>query len=151
MSGGRAGFLDESTGDLVKHLRSAAGISALVGSQADARIFAEAARLGAAVPHIVYTQSDGHATKVLSGLDGCEDISLHLYAYSDLQPQSRSLARAILYRMAGSDNSRWGDTTHVHVCNGGIVDTGHYPAKDHSARKLYWTRLVMRLVISDWP
>lgn len=150
MSGGMAGFLDESTGDLVKHIRAATGVSAQVGVGVNARIFAEQARLGAARPHIVYTQVDGHSPKDLSGLDGCAELTLHLYAYSDTQPNSRLLANAILYRMAGSDHSRWADSTYVHVCNGGIVDTGVQAAKDQSDKKLYWTRLVMRLVISDW-
>lgn len=149
MSGGRAGFIDESTGDLVKHLRASAPISDLVGVDIDARIFAESAPLGAEPPHIVYTQASGHSSKDLSGLEQCDDITLHIYAWAASQSVSRLLARAILLRTTGADNTRWGDTTHVHVCNGGIVDTGYESAHDHSDRKLYWSRLVLRLVISD--
>jgi hypothetical protein len=151
-------FLDELTGDLVRHLRTAPqvtvdsviipSIASLVGGDQNARIFPEQARLGAGMPQIVYTQAAGHASKTLAGPDGCEELTLHVYAYADLQPRSRLLARAILERCVEADNAVWGLTTAVHVCNGGIVDSGVQAAADQSDRKSYWTRLVLKLVIS---
>lgn len=155
---GKIGFLDELTGDLVIHLRSAPlridssvtipPIAAFVGEDTSARIFPEQARQGVAVPQIVYTQVGGGATKTLSGVDGCEDLTLHIYAYATDPNQSRLLARAIQERCLRSDNSIWGEGTHVHVCNGGIIDTGVDRAIDDGDVKKFWTRLVLRMVIS---
>lgn len=155
---GKIGFLDELTGDLVIHLRTAPqvtsggvtipSIASMVGVEQNARIFPEQARQGVALPQIIYTQSGGSSSKILSGLDGCEDITLHIYAYADSPNQSRLLARAIHERCLRGDNSSWGDGTRVHVCNGGILDTGIEPAKDDSDIKKFWTRLLLKMVIS---
>lgn len=153
-------FLDELTGDFVVHLRTApsflAGletipaIASMIGSGENARIFAEQSRLGAAMPQIVYTMVSGHSSKDLAGVDGCQDLTLHVYAYSDAQVESLRLARAIHKRtIAHASNSIWGTGTGVHVCNGGIVDSGRDPAGDQSDRKHYWQRLVLRMVISE--
>lgn len=145
----RATFLDELSGDLVRHLRSPVAISGLVGAAQDARIFPESARFGSAMPQIVYTQADGHTPKILTGPDGCEELTLHIYCYSSSQPQSRALARSVHDACIGANNSIWGQDTIVHLCNGGIVDTGRDAATDHSDQKYFWTRLVLRLIISD--
>jgi hypothetical protein len=155
---GKIGFLDELTGDFVIHLRSAPpyvvdtvvipSIASLVGASSDARIFPEQARHGVPMPQIIYTQSGGSSSKILTGLDGCEDITLHVYAYGDSPNASRLLARAVHERCLRSDNSIWGDGTRVHVCNGGIIDTGTDAARDGSDQKKFWTRLLLRMVIS---
>jgi hypothetical protein len=158
MAGGKVDFLTELSGDLVIHLRTAPAytiggftipaMSVMIGSGTDARIFAEQAKLGSQMPQIVFTQSSGHTPKILSGPDGCQDIGLHIYAYAAAQPTSRHLAWSILQRCIGSVNAQWGDGTIVHVCNGGLVDTGTHSAGDQSNLKAYWTRLVFNLVIS---
>lgn len=159
----RTTFLDELVGDFVRHLRTSPqvtidgvvvpSIASMVGTDENARIFPEAARFGAAMPQIVYTQAAGHTPKILSGPDGCEELTLHVYAYAVEQPKSRLLARAILQRCVAADNTIWGagsgsTGTAVHVCNGGIVDTGVNEARDQSDKKSFWTRLILRLVLS---
>lgn len=160
---GKTTFLDELSGDLVRHLRTSPqvtvdgtivpSVASMVGEDQNARIFPEVARFGAAMPQIVYTQAGGHSPKTLEGPDGCEEITLHIYAYAIEQPRSRLLARAILQRCVDGDNSMWGAAvgnagTAVHVCNGGIIDTGVHEARDQSDKKSFWTRLVLKLVIS---
>jgi hypothetical protein len=155
---GKVGFLDELTGDFVIHLRTAPSvtvdgvtvptIASLVGTNQDARIFPEQARQGVPLPQIIYTQAGGASSKTLAGLDGCEDLTLHVYAYADSPNGSRMLARAIHERCLRNDNSVWGEGTIVHVCNGSIIDTGVEPARDQSDQKKFWTRLLLKLVIS---
>lgn len=148
MAGGKAGFLDELTGDFVLHLRGDSAVNALVGTGTDARIFPEAARQYAAAPYIVYTLAGGNSEKLLSGLEGCENQTLHVYCYGDTPNASRALARAVHDKMLNTIEEAVGGGTIVHVCNGGITDTGVEAAKDSSDRKRFWTRLVFRLVIS---
>ncbi len=154
---GKIGFLDELTGDFVIYLREAPSvtvsgatipaIASMVGSEENARIFPEQARFGVALPQIVYTQVSGSSPKILSGPDGCDDLGLHVYAYADSPNQSRLLATAIRERCLNGDNQVWGDDTAVHVCNGGIIDSGVEPARDASDIKKFWTRLLLRMVI----
>lgn len=148
MAGGKAGFLNELDGDLVIYLRTAPLISDMVETGQDARIYAEQARQGQPSPYIVYTQAAGHSEKHLAGLDGCENITLHIYAYGSSPNISHALARAIHDRLVPT-SAIIGDGTKLHVCNGGIVDTGVVPARDGSDRKEFWTRLVLKMVISD--
>jgi hypothetical protein len=149
MAGGRAGFLNELTGDFVLYLRGASAVSALVGTGNNARIFPEAARQGAEAPYIVYTRAAGNREKILAGLDGCENLTLHVYAYADSQPQSIALAEAISDRMLPTLEQIVGDGTKLKICNGGIAQTGVEHDKASGDRKRFWTRLVLRMVISD--
>jgi len=152
-------FLDELTGDFVRHLRTAPqvivggltipAIADMVGIADDARVFPEAARFGVDMPQIVYTQVSGHSPKDHDGRDGCEDLTLHVYAYAVQQPRSRLLARAILERCVNDHGLRWGLDTFLHVCNGGVIDSGVHHANDQSDIKSFWSRLVLRLVISN--
>jgi hypothetical protein len=148
MAGGKDGFLDELTGDFVLYLQGDSSITSLVGSGANARLFPEAARQGASAPYVVYTQSSGGSDKVLEGVEGCDDVILQVYAFADSQPQSRALAVAIRDRMLPTQ-AIIGGGTKLHVCNGGIVSSGHDAAQDSSDRKRFWTMLVLRMVISD--
>lgn len=146
-------FLDELTGDLVKFLRADATIAAAVGgSGTDARIFPEAARQGAQQPFIVYTQAAGHSIKNHDGVDPCETMALHIYAYSDHPSTSRTLAKAIRDRMLAAGNgadSVVGDGTTILVCNGGLVDSGYDHANDSSDRKRFWVRVVLSMLIEE--
>jgi len=149
MAGGRDGFLNELTGDFVKHLRSHSPIAAVVGgSGTDARIFCEAARQGVAAPYIVYTQSMGNSEKHLAGLDGCESMVVHVYCYAENQPASRSLANHVRDRMLPTQ-AIVADGTKLYVCNGGISDTGVEYDQASGDRKRFWTRLVLRMVIGN--
>jgi hypothetical protein len=148
MAGGKKAFLNELTGDFVIYLREATTISSLVGTGTDARIFPEMARQGAAAPYITYTQAGGSSEKHLAGLDGCQDLIMHVYAYGDSPNVSHELAHAIHDRMLPTQAAVGGGTK-LHVCNGGIIDTGVEAAKEGSDRKRFWTRLVLRMVISD--
>lgn len=160
MSGGRAGFLLEEDGDFVKHTRTAPGfttvgglvvpaISTLIGEDEEARIFPEQARQGAKLPHIVYTKSHGHSPKHLADRDGCEDLMLHVYAYSGVQPQCILMAECLKNRWLDTNEVLVGDGTRVIVCNGGVVDSGVENLQDSSSRKKFYERLVLKLVISD--
>ena len=154
---GRIGFLDELTGDFVIHLRTAPSVTIgsvtlpaiadFVGADQEARIFPEQARFGVPCPLIVYTQVSGHSTKVLAGLDGSDDIGLHVYAYSSDPTQARLLATAIRQRCLSNDNAIWGEGTIVSVCNGGIIDSGTESARDNSDVKLFWVRLLLKMVV----
>jgi hypothetical protein len=146
MAGGRDGFLNELTGDFVLFLRAYSPISTLVGTGVNARIFPDAARQGAIAPYIVYTQNGGGSEKNLDGLEGCDDVIVHVYAYADSQPQSRALAVAVRDRMLPTQ-AIIGDGTKLYVCNGGIIDSGHEFDKASGDRKRFWTRLVLRMVI----
>lgn len=148
MSGGKAGFLNELTGDFVKYLRTDTAVKALVGENTQARIYPEMARQGQPVPYIVYTQAGGNSEKNATGLDGCLNLTLHVYAYGDSPNVSHDLAHAVADRMLPTQ-AIIGDGTKLYVCNGGIVDTGVDSAKDGSDRKRFWTRLVLRMVIGD--
>jgi len=148
MAGGRDGFLNELNGDFVLFLRAYAPISTLVGTGTDARIYPEAARQGAVAPYLVYTQAGGNSEKYLGGLDGCENMIVHVYAYADSQPQSKELAVAVRDRMLPTQ-AIVGDGTKLHVCNGGIIDTGYERDQASGDRKRFWTRLVLRMVIGN--
>ena len=148
MAGGKNGFLDELTGDFVKFLRGDTSIAALIGGNStDARIFPEAARQGAPLPHIVYTQSAGNREKILSGVEGCIDMTVHVYCYADTQPGSRALAAAVANRMLTHESGPVGDGTILHIANGGEADSGHDADKASGDRKKFWTRLVLRMVV----
>jgi hypothetical protein len=140
-------FLDELTGDFVVHLRTPSSISTLVGAGTAARIYPEMARQGAALPHIVYTQAAGEALKTHSGRSGCKEVTLHVYCYSETQPQSRALAELVEAYMLDTSGPVASGQTKIQVCNGGIVDSGVEPAINSSDRKKFWVRLVLRMLI----
>jgi hypothetical protein len=148
MAGGKAGFLDELTGDFVKYLRADTVVKSLIGENAESRIYPEMARQGQPTPFIVYTQSGGSSEKNITELDGCLDLVLHVYAYGDLPSISHRLAHAVADRMLPTQ-AIIGDGTKLYVCNGGVVDTGVESSLDGSDRKRFWTRLVFRMVIGD--
>lgn len=156
MAGGRIGFLDEVTGDLVKHLRTAPSVvisgvtvpamSSLVGEDNNARIFAEMAKLGSPMPQIVYTKAAGDDRRTLAGPDGSEELTVHLYCYSDSQPQTNLLARAVAARLA-TNGQIIADGTVLCLGLTTIIDTGYHAPTDQSSRKAYWTRVLAQLVI----
>lgn len=148
MSGGKNGFLNELTGDFVKFLREDTVVKSLVGEGTAARIYPEMARQGQPPPYIVYTQAGGSSEKNATQLDGCIDLVVHVYAYGDSQPVSRQLAAAVADRMLPTQ-AIIGDGTKLHVCNGGVADSGVDASRDGSDRKRFWTRLVFRMVIGD--
>lgn len=149
MSGGAKCFLNELTGDFVKFLRADAAVSGMVGVGTAARIYPEAARQGQPAPFIVYTQAGGNSPKNAKELEGCINVTLHVYAYGDEPNVAQALARAIEDRMLPTLNTAVGDGTVLHVCNGGVVDSGYESATDGSDRKRFWNRLVLRMVIGD--
>lgn len=149
MAGGRDGFLNELDGDFVNHLRADSAVAALIGGNStEARIYPEMARQGASLPYITYTQAGGNFEKNLTGLDGCHNITLHVYCYSESQPSARALGTAVCLRMLPTQ-AVIGDGTKLHVCNGGIVDSGVDYDRASGDRKKFWTRLVLRMVISN--
>ena len=148
MAGGKNGFLDELTGDFVKFLRADATIAGLIGGNStNARIFPEAARQGAQLPHLVYTQSAGNSEKILAGVEGCDDLTVHVYCYAETQPGSRTLAAAVRDRLLNHSSGPVGDGTILHIANGGIADSGYDADKASGDRKKFWTRLVLRMVV----
>jgi hypothetical protein len=79
-------------------------------------------------------------------MEGCLDITLHVYCYADTQPASRALAHDVSNRMLPRQGVV-GDGSIMHVCNGGIIDSGVEHDKASGDRKRYWTRLVLRIVV----
>lgn len=148
MAGGKDGFLNEQTGDFVLFLRGAASITSIVGAGSSCKIYSSMARQGQDPPYLVYVMGGGHSEKDGGGVEGCDDINLHVYAYGATDAQSQALAVAVRDRMLPTQ-AIVGDGTKLLVCNGGIVNKGVDTPKDGSDRKRYWTRLVLRMVVSD--
>lgn len=149
MAGGKRGFLNELDGDFVLYLRGDSAVSGLVGTGDNARIYPEMARQGVSAPYIVYTQAGGNSEKSAWRLSGCINLVLHVYAYGDLPNVSHELAHAVADLMLPTLNTIVGGGTVLHVCNGGIADTGVEAATDGGDRKRFWTRLILRIVIGD--
>lgn len=142
-----AQFLDELTGDFVVHTRSNTDIANLVGSSTAARIHPNMLRQGTTMPAITYVQTAGHAQKSHSGRTGCKHLILNVYAWSESQPEANQLA-ALLEALWLDTEGEIGAGTKIHVCNGGIEDSGSLEAKDSSDVKKFWVRLVLRMLIA---
>lgn len=141
-------FLDELDGDFVKHVRSNASVAGLIGGDSTgARIYPEMARQGAALPHITYTRAAGHSLKTHSGRgDGCETMVLHVYCWAETNSAANDLAVLVRNHLLDTEGMV-GDGTIIHVCNGGIVDSGVVPSMSSSDKKKFWTRLVLRMLV----
>jgi hypothetical protein len=149
MAGGRDAFLNELDGDFVKYLRADPVLGPMIGgTNENARIFSEAARQGAPMPYLVYTQAAGNWEKHLGGLDGCVNLILHVYCYSTSQPTSRNLAAMVCNRMLPTQ-AIVADGTKLYVCNGGVVDSGVNYDMASGDEKKFWTRVLLRMVIGD--
>lgn len=147
-------FLNELTGGLVALLREDDTIRTYVGgatvNDQNARIFAEAARQGAAMPHLVFTQAGGADVVHHGGHEFCKTVILHIYSYATSPNTARALAyrvhRVMIQTGLGSD-TLLSDGTKIKVCNGSIVDSGYEDAVDGSNVKKFWVRSVFRMLI----
>lgn len=136
-------FLDEIDGGFVVYTKALSEIEDIVS----ARIYPEAAPLDESQPHLIYTQADGHSLKSHRGQSGERTLAMHVYCISTSQPQANELADLIEYRWLSVDNAQAGDQV-VQVCNAGQMDGGQWFANDSSDQKLFYRRVLLRMLIT---
>lgn len=140
-------FYDEQTGGLVTHWKSVAGITALVGSGDDARIFAHVARQSQGKPFVTFNLVDCEAYLNLAGASGAERTVVHIYCWAETLAGAEALAKQVRNNTRNMRGTYTGTTVNRVNCH--AMDHGWKFRKEGSPEMDFYVRLIARFVHSE--
>lgn len=149
-------FLYEKTGGFVRFIRLNDPLRLMLGGSnaedENTRILRDAARQGAPLPHMVYTQVSGDTVINHAGADSCTRPVLHVYCYGS-QPNDASQMADLLHDyvsgLGTGANVTLPDGTKVLVCNAAVLDSGYDDGRASGNNKKFFQRVILRFLISD--
>lgn len=88
--------------DIVTYLKTASGVTNLVGAGANARIYLDQAKQGEKLPYLVLVTFEGESHAGLSGQSGLENNAVEIMAYGKTVEQAYQLAQAVRFDSGGN-------------------------------------------------
>jgi hypothetical protein len=125
--------------ELRTHLKTVAGITALVGAGTAARIYPRNAKQGVSLPYIVYNVLPGEVFTHLTGFTGICNNRIEVTAYAATESGAYDLAELIRLAM-GTQKATWG-TTYINGVNPDqSFDEGDDPPTKGGNQRRYWAQ-----------
>jgi hypothetical protein len=93
------------------HLKTVSGVTALVGSGINARVYSDVLKEGCQLPAIVYYERSGKSYEYLGGIAGLVRVVMHVIAYGVTRAQANNLAEVIRTKALNTSyNGTFGST-----------------------------------------
>lgn len=139
------GLFDASSGGLVTYWKTKTGITDLVGTATNARMWPDAAKQGADAPYIVFVRGGGNVNQRLAAsADSGGTTILHVYCVGATAAQAATLAEAVSDNTVDYRGSMSG-TRIMYVKLVDSPDSGFETPWDGTDQKRFWTRVVLRI------
>jgi hypothetical protein len=125
--------------ELITYLKTKSGITSLVGTSTNARIYHDKPKQGVAFPQLVVARISGAPTRPLSGASQISTATIEIESIAETRAGADALADAVFIEM-GPDDKTMGSTSVTEIVTEVHADTGDYLPQDASDKSLYWSR-----------
>ncbi len=138
------GLFDEDDGDLITYWKTQTGITDLVGTGNNAKIWPDVERQGKTPPLIYFVTSGGDVFQRLGGTDSGQVTLCHTYCVGTTPSQANQLVLAV--RSSTVDyRGTLGSTRIMRVRCTDPPDGGYEAILDGSDKKYWWRRIILRI------